>query len=118
MECHFSVEAKNFSFLAKADASKLRLKERRKGFYGYVFLGFQCSEWLLATVEEALKALVKKDFVSSYREDVKALVVNGGGNKAGHYLEVADYAESVRKGVIWIPEGHKGWGWSRVMGEL
>jgi hypothetical protein len=31
---------------------------------------------------------------------------------------VADYAEGGRKGVIWIPEGRKGWGWSRMVGEL
>jgi hypothetical protein len=42
----------------------------------------------------------------------------GVGNKAGCYLKVADYAEGGRKGVIWIPEGCKGWGWSRVVGEL
>jgi hypothetical protein len=43
----------------------------------------QCSAWLMAIVEEELKALVK-DFVTSFREDVKALMVRGGGNKAGH----------------------------------
>jgi hypothetical protein len=46
----------------------------------------------MATVEEALKALVK-DFVKYFREDVKALMVRGGGNKAGCYLEVVDYAK-------------------------
>jgi hypothetical protein len=65
MERCFSVEAKGFSFLAKVDASKLCLKERRKGFYGFIFLGLQCSAWLMVTIEEALKDLVKKDFVSS-----------------------------------------------------
>jgi hypothetical protein len=90
----------------------------RNGFCGYLFLGFRCAKWLLATVEEALKAPVKKDFVSSYREDAKAVMVRGGGNKAGHYLEVVDYAEGGHKGVIWIPKGRKGWGWSWVVGEL
>jgi hypothetical protein len=33
----------------------------------------------MAMVEEALKAPVKKDFVSSYREDVKVLMVCGSG---------------------------------------
>jgi hypothetical protein len=89
MERCFSVEAKNFSS-AKADVSDLRLEERRKGFCGDLFLGFQCFEWLLAMVEEAFKAPVKKDFVSSYCEDAKAMMVRGGGNRAGRYLEVAD----------------------------
>jgi hypothetical protein len=46
MERRFSEEAKNFSFSVKADVSVLRLEERMKGFCGYLFLGFQCSEWL------------------------------------------------------------------------
>jgi hypothetical protein len=41
-----------------------------------------------------------------------------GGNKAGCYVEVVAYAEGGRKGAIWLPEGHEGWGWSRVVGEL
>jgi hypothetical protein len=79
MERRFSVEAKKISFSVKADAFELRLGERRKGFCGYLFMGFQSSEWLLATVEEPLKAPVKKDFVSSFCEDAKALMVRGGG---------------------------------------
>jgi hypothetical protein len=82
----------------KADVSEIPLEERRKGFCGFIFLGLQCSAWLLATVEEALNEPVKKDFVTSYREDVKAFMVRGGGNKASRYLEVATYAEGGRKG--------------------
>jgi hypothetical protein len=63
----------------------------------------------MATVEEALKALVK-DFVKYFREDVKALMVRGGGNKAGHYLEVVAYVEGGQKGAIWLPKGREGWG--------
>jgi hypothetical protein len=73
---------------------------------------------LLAIVEEALKEPVKKDFVKSYRKDVKTLMVHRGGNKAGRYPEVATYADGGRKGVIWLPEGREGWGWSWVVGEL
>jgi hypothetical protein len=49
---------------------------------------------------------------------VKALIVCGGSNKAGCYLEVTAFAKGGRKGVIWLPEGREGWGWSRVVGEL
>jgi hypothetical protein len=84
---------KAFSFSVKADVSEIRLEERRKGFCGFIFLGLQCSIWLLATIKEALKEPVKKDFVTSYREDVKALMIRGGGNKAGRYLEVVAYVE-------------------------
>jgi hypothetical protein len=40
MERHFSMEAKAFSFLTKAGKSELRLEERRKGFVGFIVLGY------------------------------------------------------------------------------
>jgi hypothetical protein len=117
MERCFSVEAKRFSFSAKSEVANLRLEERRKGFCGFIFLGFQASAWLLATIEEALNAFVR-DLVKYFKEDVKVLMVRGGENKSGRYLEVVVFAEGGRKGAIWIPEGCKGWGWARVAGEL
>jgi uridylate kinase len=58
----------------------------------------------------ALKKPVEKDFVKSYRKDVKVLMVHGGGNKAGRYIDVAAFSEGGHKGVIWHPEGREGWG--------
>jgi hypothetical protein len=107
MERCFSVEAKRFSFSAKSEAANLRLEERRKGFCRFLFLGFQASAWLLATIEEALNASVR-DLVKYFREDVKVLMVRGGENKSGRYLEVVVFAEGGRKGAIWLPEGRKG----------
>jgi hypothetical protein len=117
MERCFSVEAKRFSFSAKAEVPKLRLEERRKGFYGFIALGHQGSAWLLASVEEALKVSAK-EFVKYFREDVKVLMVRGGENKSGCYLEVEVFAEGGRKAAIWLPEGREGWGWARVAGVL
>jgi hypothetical protein len=74
MERSFSVEAKYFSFSVKSEGSDLRLEERRKGFCGVIFLGVQASAWLLATIEEALKAS-GRGLVKYFREDVKALMV-------------------------------------------
>ena len=118
MECCFLVEAKAFSFLAKARRLELRLEERRKGFAGFILLGLQCSIWLVATVEDALMFPGKKDFVKSFREYVKVLMVRRGGNKACQLLEVVVYAEEGWKGVIWLSEGREGWGWRRFAGEL
>jgi UDP-N-acetylglucosamine:LPS N-acetylglucosamine transferase len=80
MEHCFYVEPKCFSFSAKAEASELRLEERRKRFCVFIFLGLQGSVWLMATIEEALKALMK-DFVKYFWADVKALMVRGGGKQ-------------------------------------
>jgi hypothetical protein len=117
MERCFTVEAKCFSFSTKAGEPELRLEERRKAFGGFIVLGVQGSAWLMATVEKALKD-PGLDFVKYFREDTKALMVRGSGNKAGRFLEVVAYAEGGRKGAIWLPQGRGGWGWSRVVGEL
>jgi len=111
------VEAKYFSFLVKSEGSDLRLEERRKGFCGVIFLGVQASEWLLATIKEALKAS-GRGLVKYFREDIKALMVRGGENKSGRYIEVVVFAEGGRKGIMWLPEGRKGGGWARVADEM
>jgi hypothetical protein len=46
------------------------------------------------------------------------LMDHGGNNKAGRYLEVAIYAEGGWKGIIWLPDGHGGWGWRWFVVEL
>jgi hypothetical protein len=59
-----------------------------------------------------------KVFVKYFREDVKVLMVRGGENKSGRFLEVMVFAEGGRKGAIWLPEGRNGGGWVRVASEL
>jgi hypothetical protein len=68
-------------------------------------VGYQGFAWLVDMVEEAMKSLVKEDFVRTYCEEAKALMAHGGGNKAGRFLEVAAYIEGGRKGMISILEG-------------
>jgi hypothetical protein len=58
------------------DKAEFRLEERKKVFVGYVFLGVQCSVWLVHTVEEVLKFLSKEDFAKSYCE-VEKVRANG-----------------------------------------
>jgi hypothetical protein len=111
------VEAKYFSFSVKSEGSDLRLEERRKGFCGVIFLGVQASAWLLATIKEAMKAS-GRGLVKYFREDVKALMVQGGENKSGRYIEVVVFAEGGQKGTVWLPEGRKGGGWARVADEM
>ena len=103
MEQRFSIEAKSFCFSIKEGFSDLRLEERRKNFVGFIFASFQCSACLMDTVEVASQ--VKEDIVKSYHEGDKVLMVHGGANKAGRFLEVSVYAEGGRKGVLWLPEG-------------
>jgi hypothetical protein len=118
MERSFSVEAKSFRLSAKIGCPNLRLEERRKGFVGYIFASVQCSEWLVETVESAIQSQVKEEIAKTFREGDKAMMVHGGGNKAGRFLEVSFLAVGGRKGVIWLPEGRFGRGWRRFAGEL
>jgi hypothetical protein len=116
MERRFSIEAKNFRFTTKDGSSLLRLEERRKKFFGYIFVSPQGSAWLMETVEEA--CLAKANIAKAFREGDKALMVHGGDNKAGRFLEVAVFAEGGRKGGLWLPEGRNGRGWLRFVEEL
>ena len=103
MERRFLIEAKSFRFLTKDGSSLFWLEERRKKFVGYIFVSPLCSSWLIDTVEAA--CLVKENVAKSFREGDKALMVHGGDNKAGRFLEVVVFAEGGRKGGLWIPEG-------------
>jgi hypothetical protein len=91
MEQRFSIKAKSLCFLSKEGSSLFWLEERRKKFVGYIFMNTQCSSWLIDTVE---------DIAKSIREGDKALMVYGGTNKAGRFLEVAVFAEGGRKGAV------------------
>jgi hypothetical protein len=112
MERSFNFEAKTFCLSAKDGYPLFRLEERRKGFSGYIFVSHHCASWLIDTVEAAVLSQAKEETAKSYREGDKVTMVHGGGNKAGIFLEVSVYAEGGRKGVIWLPEGRFGRGWS------
>jgi hypothetical protein len=91
MERWCCVEAKSFVFTVVEGVSVVRLKERRN-FSGLVLLGAQSVGWLTSTMESLLWFPGEKDFVRSFREGSKVLIVRRGGNIAGRFLEVAVYA--------------------------
>jgi hypothetical protein len=97
MEQSFSVEAKSFRLSAKIGCPNLRLKERRKGFVGYIFASNQYSEWLVETMEEAALAQEKEVIVKTFREGDKVMMVHGGANKAKRFLEVSFLVVGGRK---------------------
>jgi hypothetical protein len=98
MERRFSIEAKFFWFSSKVGSSFFFswLEERRKNFVGFIFVNSLCSSWLVDTVEEACQG--KEDIAKLLREGNKALMVHGGANKVGRFLEVVVFAEVGRKG--------------------
>jgi hypothetical protein len=60
----------------------------------------------------------KEDIAKLFYEADKALMVHGGANKAGRFLEVAVFAKGGHKGGLWLPEGRDGKGWQRFAREL
>lgn len=90
----------------------------KEGLFGVLFLGFQCIAWLVLMVEEMLHNPDVKDFIKSFREDLKVLIVRRGVHKTSRYLEVAAYTLGGQKGLILLPNCHEGLGWSQVVGEL
>jgi hypothetical protein len=119
MDQCFSVETKAFSFSENEGLSEFLLEERRKGFVVVILVANQGAAWLVATVEEVVQSPVTDEYVKSFHEEQKALMVrgSGSGNKAGRFLEVVVYAKGGQKG-IWIQEGCRGWGWRRFAGPL
>lgn len=98
MEHCFSIEAKTFCLLVKEGCLEFRLEDKRKGFLGVIFVSQPCASWLADTVEVASHLPVKANIAKSYHEGgEKALMVYGGENKVGRFLEVAIFAEGGRK---------------------
>jgi len=118
MERWFFVEAKTFMFSIVKGASVLRLEERRRGFSGVVFLGSQCTAWLASTVVELTRLPSAKEFIKSFREGPKVLIVRSGGNNSDQFLEVEVYVVGSWKGLILIPEGREEQGCCRFAAKL
>jgi hypothetical protein len=119
MERGFSVEAKAFCFTAKDGSTYLSLEERRKGFVKVIRVGPQSAVWLVAKVEEAVQSpRGQVGLATDFREEETVILVHEGCNKACGFLEVDVEVDGGRKGIIWIPEGRKGWGWRHFMSEM
>lgn len=112
------MEAKSILFSVAKGSDVLRVEEKRKGFSRAVLLDSRCAAWLLSMVEEMLRNPTLDAFVKAFRGDSTATFVRKGENKSGRFLEVAVYAVGGRRGLILLPEGRDGRGWSSVSGEL
>jgi hypothetical protein len=106
MERRFLVESKSFVLSILDGASMLRVEEKRKGFFGEVLLSNQYIAWLALTMEVLLGFPRDKEFVKSFREGTKVLILRRGGNKDGRVSEAVAYGMGRQKGILLIPEGH------------
>lgn len=58
------------------------------------------------------------NFVNSSREENRTFIAQVGSNKAGQFLEVAEYPMGGRRGPIIVPKGHERWGWKILAAEM
>jgi hypothetical protein len=115
----FLVESKSFVFLVLDGASVLRVEEKRKGFFNEVLLSNQCTIWLALTMEILLGFPGDKEFVKSFRDGTKVLIVRRSGNKDGRFLEAATaYGMGGQRGILLILEGRGWWGRHKFADEL
>lgn len=73
--------------------------------------------WLKSTLKVLVCSPEAKDFIQSFREGSKAFIVQRGSNRSNQYFEVGVYVVGGRRGLIVIPEGREGWGWSGFAAE-
>jgi hypothetical protein len=92
-----------FCLLSVGRESMVHLEERRRGYAGSVSLGAQCISWLVSMMEVALQNLGVKDFVKSFQEDSKVLMVRRGDNRA--VLGVGSMQREARKGLFCYQKG-------------
>jgi hypothetical protein len=114
----FFVESKTFEFSVPAGGSTLRLVERRNGISRVMMVGKYTVEWLKKAVERMVLLNEDQPFTESSRDGNKAFFAQRGVNRAGGFLELAEYAVGGRKGLIIVPEGRDKRGWKRFAEEL
>jgi len=57
----------------------------------------------MSTLEVLLGFPADKEFVKSFREWSKVLIMRRGGNKDGRFLEAATYGMGGQRGILMIP---------------
>ncbi|GLT69620.1 hypothetical protein SLA2020_417570 [Shorea laevis] len=69
-------------------------------------------------MEELVRNSDPKDFIKSFREGLKVTIIQRGSNMSGRFLEVAVYEVGGRRGLIMVPKGREGRGWSHFAVEM
>jgi len=94
--------------------------EKCNSFSGEVLLSFQCSVWMVSTMEKLMGSPGVPALAKSFREGSKLSIVRLGRNDKGRFVEVevAVYGVGGQRGFLLIPEGRGGWGWIKFVGEL
>jgi hypothetical protein len=113
-----TVESKHFVMDVEGVASGLRIQEFSRGVSRSIFLNHKDSSWLLESMEELLSAKSSDAFWRRSRIGFPGIFAQRCANKHGRYLIVEDFGTGRRRGLIIVPEGRKGVGWTSFHSEL
>jgi hypothetical protein len=119
MECNrrWKVESKEFEVLIKGGATGVRIVERSHNKRRSNFVQRNELAWLVRTVDVVEKE-PSEVFWDQSRAGYPRIIVQKRSNKHGWFLTIKEFEGRRRVGMVLIPEGWYGQGWSRLIPEL
>lgn len=116
MDCSFWLEAKQFIFSRRGGNSFCISEKSRKMMLSLTISGGMVV-WFSKVVEGCSRT---SDKVCSFqtREGSRVFLVQRGQNSYGRFVKVMELGTGMGKGIIVIPEGHKGSGWAGYVTKL
>jgi hypothetical protein len=112
------VESKGFEMLIRGGALGVRFVEKSKNKRRSLFIQRDELVWLVKAVEVAVDRETSEVFWDQSRAGYSRLIVQKCSNKHGRFLTIEEFDGRRRIGIIIIPEGRYGQGWSRLVTEL
>lgn len=111
------MESKPFELAVEGGSTRLRIREKCRGFTSSIFLGRIDSCWLLDAVEELLSAKSYAVFWKRSWAGFPGIIAQQCANKHGHFLVVEEYGGG-RRGFILVPKRRNDKGWMSFVLEL
>lgn len=104
--------------LSLEGGSYFLIPERSRKVIKEMAFSHTSAHWLANTMDECSLLEGRKDFFKTYHIGTMALVAHQRSNAFGCYLEIIDYGDRGRRGLIVIPEGMEGRGWKSKSREI
>jgi hypothetical protein len=112
------VESKEYEMLIRGGDSGLRFVERSKKKQSSIFVHRDELAWLVSAVEEVMHVGTPEVFWDRSRAGSPRVIVQRRSNRHGRFITIEEVGESKRSGIILIPEGYHGQGWTSLISEL
>ncbi|KAG2670996.1 hypothetical protein I3760_14G113000 [Carya illinoinensis] len=114
---HVFIENKVF-ILALEGGNFLSITERSRKVTKELVFNLSCAHWMANMVEECYLSMGRRDFFKSFRIGSLAVVAHRRSNAFGQFLEVMEYGDNGRRGMLVFPAGKEGYGWKTLSLEL